>query len=96
MGEQQGQQADAPLHGVGNAAAILQLQDIDPAFEHERKQINSLLETLPSGIPEIRELLGLQVTPETYALFNDVRGFHSPDKPWKRENDRLVHMLTPQ
>lgn len=35
----------------------------------------------------------MQVNLLTYGQFNDVRGFHDSNKPWKKYNQELVETL---
>ncbi len=73
----------------GREEAELQLHEIDPAFEGERKRLNLALSGLPRDRNGIREIMTLPVTLESYALFNDVSGFHKAEKPWKKSNKKL-------
>jgi hypothetical protein len=77
----------------GQEGTLLQLQEIDPAYEHLRKLINRSLQRAPRDRDSIREIVGLPVNIESYRLFNDVRGFHGDEKPWKRRNALLEKEL---
>jgi hypothetical protein len=73
--------------------ADLWLQDIDPAHERHRSAINSALGNLPRDRDSIRHITGMPVNLKSYRAFNDVNGFHEPDKPWKQDNLPLEQLL---
>lgn len=71
----------------------LEIWDLDPEYEHERGAIRAALNTLPKDVQGIRDILGMNVNLGSYRAFNDVAGFHSNDKPWKRHNSSLEKMF---
>lgn len=77
----------------GQRDADLQLQEIDPAFEHLRPKINKALESLPRSRSSILGALGMPMSLGTYRAFNDPAGFHRPEKPWKRRWDTGTQIL---
>jgi S-adenosylmethionine synthetase len=78
----------------GQEQAELFLQELDSKYERLRNGINNALRTLPRDRDSIREVLDMKVNLVTYGNFNDVRGFHYPNKPWKAYNPQLVQGLT--
>ena len=78
----------------GQEQAELFLQEIDPKYESIRDNINRALRTLPKDRNSIREILNTKVNLVTYGHYNDVRGFHAPNKPWKAYNPQLVEALS--
>ncbi|NTU46927.1 hypothetical protein HGA88_04855 [Candidatus Roizmanbacteria bacterium] len=77
----------------GQSQAQLILQDIDPAFEGKRREINKALAQVVNDRDGVREILGMPVSVETYQTFNDPLNFHESEKPWKRNNQELNEML---
>ncbi|MEK6837436.1 MAG: hypothetical protein AABX69_02190, partial [Nanoarchaeota archaeon] len=77
----------------GQAEAELRLQEIEPRLEQLRQDINAALAKLPLDRDGVREVTGMPVTLESYRLFNEVHGFHSNDRPWKKGNRALEDML---
>jgi len=77
----------------GQDIKILEIWDIDPRFEQYRNAINQALDKLPKDRSSIMEILGFEVNLNSYKIFNDVGGFHSPDKPWKRHNPELNELF---
>lgn len=78
----------------GQEQAELFLQEIDTKYESIRNNVNKALRTLPRDRDSIREILNMPVNLVTYGQFNDVRGFHNPNRPWKSYNPQLVEALT--
>ncbi|MBI4153136.1 hypothetical protein HY497_01315 [Candidatus Woesearchaeota archaeon] len=81
--------ASVGVYAQYGGEARIQLQDVDPAFESQRKPINDALSRLPKTRDEIAALVGLETSIQSYQLFNDVGGFHGENKPWKRDNPEL-------
>lgn len=77
----------------GQRQARLFLAEIDPKYERQRDNINRALQSLPRNRDGIRKILGMPVNLATYSYFNDVKGFHHPEKPWKSYNAELVEAL---
>ena len=77
----------------GSEHAELFLAEIDPKYEKVRNEINNALRKLPRDRDSIRNLLNMRVNLVTYGHFNDVKGFHDLNKPWKKYNPELVEAL---
>lgn len=77
----------------GAEKALFRLENIDSVNEDKRDKIDRALSKIPSDRDSMRKILDLDVNIDSYSTFNDVFGFHSPDKPWKERNPELESLL---
>lgn len=73
----------------GQEKAFFVVQDLDPAYESKRSEINNALENIVRDRDGIRTILGMPITTQTYTTYNDITFFHSNEKPWKKNNKEL-------